>query len=377
LDHSIKVAVIRSDRRRGAVAEALALLAPELSERVGLDSAPVLIPDLATPGRPWACTHRDTLSATVDAVLAAGAASVQIVGGSETPEDPSRDVVHRLGYRGELWGRPAEFLALDPSSGPWSPIRWIGVEGEPLAARIDARAAGSRCRISLAVARSHETFRVGLGLANLAGCLHPNDRAALGLGQRPGTPGWTGGNGLLALLHSGRGGLVASWLALRTVAGGMRLTSREMRRLESVAMATERLVALAAFLRPAISLVDGFSAMQGEGPRHGRRVGLGTVVAGTDPVAVDAVAASLLGFEPMEIAVLREAHRLGLGTADLSQIDLLGDPPGRARRKITRHSSDPLLKLARHSRVRPASPPRPHFGWSGAHLRENADAHRV
>jgi hypothetical protein len=155
-------------------------------------------------------------------------------------------------------------------------------------------------------------------------------------------------------------------MALRSVPGGLRLTRGERRRLALVEQANERLAALAAFLRPAVSLVDGFTAMQGEGPGHGRRVALNTVIAGTDPVAVDAVAASILGFEPMEVAVIRAAHELGVGIADLSRIQVVGDPPARPARPIRPHSSDPLLRLARRSGVRKASPPRPHFGTLAA-----------
>ena len=129
----------------------------------------------------------------------------------------------------------------------------------------------------------------------------------------------------------------------------MRLTGSERRRLEWVEQATSTLVALAAFMKPRVSLIDGFDAMQGEGPRHGRRLALGTVIAGTDPVAVDAVAASIMGFEPREIAYLRQAEIMGLGTADLSAITIVGDPVSASRRRFRRHSADPLLRLVSSS----------------------------
>ena len=64
----------------GAVAEALALLADDLRRRVAADPNPVIVPNLDTPSRPWACTHRDTVSAAADAVLSAGARSIAIAG---------------------------------------------------------------------------------------------------------------------------------------------------------------------------------------------------------------------------------------------------------------------------------------------------------
>jgi uncharacterized protein (DUF362 family) len=132
-----------------------------------------------------------------------------------------------------------------------------------------------------------------------------------------------------------------------------------------VERASSCLVTLAGFLMPHVSLIDGFLAMQGDGPRNGSRVPLGTVIAGTDAVAVDAVAASIMGFEPMNIGYLRQAHALGLGTADLSSIQVIGDADLKPRR-LRRHSSDRLLRLAGSRAARPASASRPHFGRAPA-----------
>jgi uncharacterized protein (DUF362 family) len=372
LERPIKVALVRGDRRRGTVAEALALLAPELKERVGHDPEPAIIPDLANPDRPWSCTHRDTLSAAVDAVLAAGASAVKLVGGMFRPGDRGRDPVRTLGYGAELWGRAARFEPVDPAPEHWSPILWIGPGGEPLAARAHCVAAASRCRIVLSVPRTHGLLRVGLGLSSLVGCLHPHDPDLCGTGR-----GTRSSASLSSLLASGRGRLTAAWLAVRSVSGGMRLTVRERRWLASAETAAARVAALAAFLRPAFSLIDGYSAIEGEGPRHGRHAGLNFVVAGTDALAVDAVAAAVMGFEPMEVASLRAAHRLGLATADLAEIEIIGDPLARARCRVRRHSADRLLRLAGHSWAGHSSPPRPHFGTSQSPLRERIDAHRV
>ncbi len=166
--------------------------------------------------------------------------------------------------------------------------------------------------------------------------------------------GWATG-----LLESWRGSLLRAWLAMRTISGGMRLTGPERRRLEAVERATDGLITLAAFLMPTVSLIDGFVAAEGEGPRHGRRAPLGTIIAGTDAVAVDAVAAAVMGFEPLEIAYLRLAQAMGLGTADRSSITIVGDPLSSSR-SFRRHSSDRLLRLSGTTRASVMTP-RPHF----------------
>ena len=49
------------------------------------------------------------------------------------------------------------------------------------------------------------------------------------------------------------------------------------------------------------------------------------LLAGTDSVAVDAIASTLMGFEPLSIPFLRMAHERGLGIADPRDIELVGD----------------------------------------------------
>ncbi len=368
MDNTIKVAVVRSDRRRGAVAEAFALIADDVRRCVKADSRPVIVPNLDNPARPWTCTHRDTLSAATDAILGAGASSIMIAAGTGRRSHPTCDQFDRLGYRGELWNRPATFLDLDSDAdsgqgdGPWTTIRWINPRGEPVPLRICSRVAAARCRVSLGVARTHGLYRVGLGLTDRTGVFQPDD------GYLPGQEHGQGG-GLPRVLsraapvvESWRGWMVRAWLGLRSIAGGMRLTGSERRRLEWVEQATSSLVALAALMKPRVSLIDGFAAMEGEGPSYGRRLALGTVIAGTDPVAVDAVAAAIMGFEPREIAYLRQAEIKGLGTADLAAITIVGDPVSACRHRFRRHSSDRFLRLVSSSAARATGAPRPHFG---------------
>ncbi len=148
MDNTIKVAVVRSDRRRGAVAEAFALIADDVRRRVKADSRPVIVPNLDYPARPWTCTHRDTLSAAADAILGAGASSLTIAAGTGRRGHPTGDQFDRLGYRAELWRRPATFLDLDSDAGdgagPWTTVPWIGPRGEPVSLRICARVTAAR-----------------------------------------------------------------------------------------------------------------------------------------------------------------------------------------------------------------------------------------
>lgn len=80
------------------------------------------------------------------------------------------------------------------------------------------------------------------------------------------------------------------------------------------------------------AVMDGTLAGDGPGPRTMRPVEKSVLLASADQVAIDAVAASMMGFDPLGIDYLRIAHDRGLGTADLRKIDIVGDPELAAER---------------------------------------------
>ena len=86
------------------------------------------------------------------------------------------------------------------------------------------------------------------------------------------------------------------------------------------------LIRLARHLQPDIAVIDGTVGLQGNGPGGKDAVNLGIAVASADVFAADAVMAKAMGFEPLKLGLLHYAHKLGMGVADLNQIDILETP---------------------------------------------------
>jgi uncharacterized protein (DUF362 family) len=84
---------------------------------------------------------------------------------------------------------------------------------------------------------------------------------------------------------------------------------------------------------PSFNVVDAIVALEGDGPNlpPGKSKSLGLVLAGANPVSVDAVAASIMGITPREVKHLVKAEGRGLGTADLERITVLGERIGDVR----------------------------------------------
>jgi uncharacterized protein (DUF362 family) len=100
--------------------------------------------------------------------------------------------------------------------------------------------------------------------------------------------------------------------------------------------------------RGVFAVMDGTFAGDGPGPRcmvpHVKNV----ILASADQVAIDAVAARLMGIDPMSIKFIRLAHDLGLGCGDPREIDIVGDASAAAE---TWHFTGPFRKMTFASRM--------------------------
>lgn len=89
-------------------------------------------------------------------------------------------------------------------------------------------------------------------------------------------------------------------------------------------------------LKPHLNVVDGLIALEGDGPIAGTPVGLNLLMAGSDAVAVDTVAARIMGIDPTEVLSLCLAQSMGLGVGDEKDIKVLGRSIEEVRRPFVR-----------------------------------------
>jgi uncharacterized protein (DUF362 family) len=72
------------------------------------------------------------------------------------------------------------------------------------------------------------------------------------------------------------------------------------------------------------ALMDGTTAGNGPGPRTMYPVVKDYILASADQVAIDAVSAKMMGFDPMKIEYINLAHQDGLGVGDVREIEIVG-----------------------------------------------------
>jgi uncharacterized protein (DUF362 family) len=88
--------------------------------------------------------------------------------------------------------------------------------------------------------------------------------------------------------------------------------------------------------RLGLTVVDGSMAMEGDGPTGGSLVPMNVIIAGTNPLATDLVAADIMGFGPDEVPTLTWGYRAGLGPASVSDVEVRGERLEHVRRPLVK-----------------------------------------
>jgi len=80
---------------------------------------------------------------------------------------------------------------------------------------------------------------------------------------------------------------------------------------------------LAKTIRCDMTIVDGITCMEGNGPTVGNPIEVGILVAGRDIVSIDSMSSRIMGFEPSSIPHIAKTAELGVG--QLEDYDIIGD----------------------------------------------------
>jgi len=96
------------------------------------------------------------------------------------------------------------------------------------------------------------------------------------------------------------------------------------------------LIYLSQAIHQDLIIADGIVAMEGLGPIHGKKVDLGLLISGRNPIAVDAACCHIVGFNPYAVEMLWKAHQQGMGEIDPQKIQFLGEDISSIKHKFSR-----------------------------------------
>jgi len=113
--------------------------------------------------------------------------------------------------------------------------------------------------------------------------------------------------------------------AMKNAFGGLLRTDRH-RAHSTIHETLVDLLAIQQEIHPGLfTVMDGTLCGNGPGPRTMIPVEKGLMLASADSVAIDAVAARIMGFDPMQLGYIRLAHEDGLGVGRIEEIEVLGE----------------------------------------------------
>ena len=94
--------------------------------------------------------------------------------------------------------------------------------------------------------------------------------------------------------------------------------------------------AMAEKMKIDLSIVSANPAMVGTGPHNGVARHTGIVISGTDPVAVDTIAARFLGFKAEAIRYLWDLKNLNIGVGEVEEMNIRGIPLATAEKAFSK-----------------------------------------
>ena len=84
-------------------------------------------------------------------------------------------------------------------------------------------------------------------------------------------------------------------------------------------------------LPPTLAIMDAVVGMEGQGPSNGNPRDIGLVLASENCHALDLVACSIIGFDPMVVPTVRKAGERGVGPMNLAEVLMSGEPIAKVR----------------------------------------------
>ncbi len=333
------VALIEGRNRYETVRAALDALGP-----VNLrDRRQVLIkPNLVSVTRQLASTHVDALRATLDWLRERYDGPITIGEGSALAS--SFEGYRNFGYESLAATYDVRFVDLNADKRT-VPVQTFDHRLQPQTLELSAMAAESDFLISVGPPKTHDFVIITAAIKNVVmgtlisrSALHAHEEPTVRLGK----------------LYAA----APAWLKRLPTVDGARFAymrqnaSHKARIHQTYPLMHLNIFLVARVVRAHLAVIDAWEAMEGEGPSLGDPVPLHAAIASLDTVAADAVAARLMGFEPLEIGYLWYAHQAGLGQGDLGQMQWVGNGDlERLARRFRPHSTYPLQRRWRDPRV--------------------------
>jgi len=323
---SSAVALVKGEERNATIARALELISDEFrpGERI------VVKPNFVSTTRQLAATHVNAVRTVLDYLrerfeggsdgssTGAGSLAGRVVVAESASFSDTLDGYRNFGYHPLKEEYGIELIDLNRDD--WVEVDAYNSRLNPVKLRLSRTLAESDTIISVSPPKTHDTVIVTLSLKNviMGGLIRDQKESSGGLLRKFANLGFS------SLIPP----FVRDWPPLQSMRDWINrraIHSDKLAMHQGYPVINLNLFKLAQVVRPHLSIIDGTVGMEGNGPIQGTSVDLGAVIASTDFLAADALAAHLMGFPIDGIGYLHYCALEGMGEADVSELEIRGD----------------------------------------------------
>jgi uncharacterized protein (DUF362 family) len=320
------VAIVKGSSRYENIIQVLDLLGPEAI--CGINH--VLKPNFVSTENQLASTHREAAQAVLDFLHKYSNRRVIIAEGAALHD--TYDGFRNFGFNNLVNTYDGVELR-DLNRDQYETFTLYDEDLNPQKVRIAKTVLESDHRISLSIPKTHDTAMVTLGLKNMVvGSLIRNMGHSL----------FNAVGSLADKCITCLPGAVKPFFSLQGLSrlGIAKISGSDKVKLHQGYLNMHLfLYQLIRIIPPHLTILDGFEAMEGDGPVTGTRVDWRVAIAGTDGIAVDVVAAHLMGFNPNSIGYLNFCGKAGLGETSINNINVIGTNLEECERTFRTHRS--------------------------------------
>ena len=108
---------------------------------------------------------------------------------------------------------------------------------------------------------------------------------------------------------------------------------------------------LVATIKPCLEIIDGTYGQQGLGPIYGETKKMDLIIGSKDLVACETVAGLIMGYEPEEVMITKQAYERGLGEMNLENIEVVGKQIDEVKSRFKRTSEVEIEGLPKSCRL--------------------------
>ena len=286
-----KVSLVKGNDRREIIFQALKNIQDDVLASIGNKKRILVKPNFVSTTRPLAASHADEIRAILDFLKPRFKGEI-IVGESAPSKNGTFEGYQSFGYL------PLEkeygIKLVDLNKEPWVYRYVFGKESRPIPIRIISTVLDRDTYIiSAAKMKTHDRAVTTLSLKNILIGAPLND-------------GKKNDKGLTHLDYN--------------------FTPKETLHFNMFHLAQE--------IWPDLSIIDGFEAMEGNGPIGGTPVDAKVALASLDSLALDTLTTKIMGFDTSKIPYLTAMAEAGMGQGDLTKVQVLGTPVDQCQFKF-------------------------------------------